>query len=208
MQSRGCRAATRASVCDHGWFCRGGGLDFFGCSFRSDAPRSRLPFSRGAERSGDARRRPTGCLEERPSFDPRSKSAPTTADDGLVPAQLAQRCCSALRRRRKIAVEAIAALRRANYGPPAFRRPLGPCGGLGRSQAVRQRILIPPSGGSNPPAPANYFNELRHFTDASTACMSRLCRVREHRTFGVGEFFVRVLVRRKQMTIGVHSHED
>jgi hypothetical protein len=157
MQSRGCRAATRASVCDHGWFCRGGGLDFFGCSFRSDAPRSRLPFSRGEERSGDARRRPTGCLEERPSFDPRSKSAATIADDGLVPAQLAQRCCSALRRRRKIAVEAIAALRRANYGPPAFRRPLGPCGGLGRSQAVRQRILIPPSGGSNPPAPAAQF---------------------------------------------------
>jgi hypothetical protein len=27
--------------------------------------------------------------------------------------------------------------------------------GLGRSQAVRQWILIPPSGGSNPPAPAN-----------------------------------------------------
>ncbi len=42
--------------------------------------------------------------------------------------------------------------------PPVIRRRF-----LGRSQVVRQRILIPPCGGSNPPAPANdnSLNSLR-----------------------------------------------
>jgi hypothetical protein len=36
-----------------------------------------------------------------------------------------------------------------------------PTGQLGRSQAVRQRILIPPFGGSIPPAPATHSLDLR-----------------------------------------------
>jgi hypothetical protein len=48
---------------------------------------------------------------------------------------------------------------RRRYGPHRAQRRLArlfPVQVLGRSQAVRQRILIPPFGGSIPPAPASF----------------------------------------------------
>jgi hypothetical protein len=46
-------------------------------------------------------------------------------------------------------------------------RPKQPRGALGRSQVVRQRILIPPSPGSNPGAPAIFINGLGPNTEAA-----------------------------------------
>ncbi len=46
-------------------------------------------------------------------------------------------------------------------GNVAMVRP--PTAPVGRSQAVRQRILIPPFGGSIPPAPANLLELLTFF---------------------------------------------
>ena len=61
-----------------------------------------------------------------------------------------------------VAHRAIAARNRTDYGADAFAKndsSLRPVvrKQMGRSQVVRQRILIPPCGGSNPPAPANYL---------------------------------------------------
>ena len=53
-------------------------------------------------------------------------------------------------RRRQHAQQALIETR-----PAGMVHPPGP---VGRSQAVRQRILIPPCGGSNPPAPAKVSN--------------------------------------------------
>jgi hypothetical protein len=47
---------------------------------------------------------------------------------------------------------------------------------LGRSQVVRQRILIPPSGGSNPPAPANVYKDLGSLRVNLRSRMSAPCR--------------------------------
>ena len=44
---------------------------------------------------------------------------------------------------------------------------------MGRRQVVRQRILIPSFGGSNPPAPANQFNDL------AGPCENKACSLRE-----------------------------
>ena len=49
----------------------------------------------------------------------------------------------------------IAALRVFEYGPGAFRPKLG------RSQAVRHRVLIPACGGSNPPEGAAFSSCIR-----------------------------------------------
>jgi hypothetical protein len=57
----------------------------------------------------------------------------------------------------------------ARFPPRSFE----PCDALGRSQVVRQRILIPPSGGSNPPAPATHSANVqtsRHGAESPAFC--------------------------------------
>jgi hypothetical protein len=63
-------------------------------------------------------------------------------------------------------------------GPRAHLRENGPPAMLGRRQVVRQRILIPSFGGSNPPAPAKQSGSNRLFScSAKTRRRSGLCGV-------------------------------
>src|SRR5271170_713922 len=60
---------------------------------------------------------------------------------------------------------------------------------MGRSQAVRQRILIPPSPGSNPGAPAKYIKMLVVTGQSRSAVVSAPCRPEAQSPFGmVGRF--------------------
>jgi hypothetical protein len=117
---------------------------------RHGAPVRRRVFEtgRGLEReSGVGNRRAVAC---------RSIIAESSRL-GRGPVKRRSRCpASALYRASRDAVDRAGHRR---YGPAQPRAALSarffPVPGLGRSQVVRQRILIPPFGGSSPPAPAS-----------------------------------------------------
>ena len=81
---------------------------------------------------------------------------------------------------------AVAARTLPNYGPPRTEVRI-----LGRSQVVRQRVLIPPCGGSNPPAPASHT---LYFGTLSGLVLVRVVSVGYVRGWRPRDFFRRVFL--------------